>query len=327
VGKYKKAAIILLIVVILISLVAIGYVWYRANYPGTAVATVNGIAITEEQLAERIEQFKAFASRQGLDLTNPVHQPLLDQMRTEALDQLIEEALFLHAFENEGIVVTDQEVAAQIEAIKAGMPPGAYEQALQSQNMTEETLKERLRMALLQDALFKKITDHVTVSAQEAKDYFEQNRDSLIQIKVRHILFMAREGIATEEERKQALDQANKTIAELNKGADFAAIAKERSGDPGSAAQGGLLDHYFARDDRNFVAEFVAGAFLLEKGAFSQKPVKSSFGYHIIKVEDKRDTLEELQGQMEETLLVEKRNRVFGEYYDKLMAEAVIERK
>jgi len=328
VGKYKKVAIIL-IVVLLVSLAAIGYSWHRANNTGSkgAVATVNGVAITEGQLAERMEEFKNYATRQGLDLTSPAHQPILEEIRKDALDQLIEEALFLQAAKKEGLAVADQDVEEQLKSIKAGMPPEVYQEALKAQNLTEEKLKEKIRMVLWQDALYKKITDPVVVAPQEVKEYFEQNRDRLTQIRVRHILFMAREGLATEEEIKQALDKANKAIQELKKGADFAAMAKEKSEDPGSAAAGGLLDHFFTRDDPNFVPEFVAGAFLLEKGAFSQTPVKSSFGYHIIKVEDKRDSFDDLKGQVEGMLLANKKNQVFSDYYEKLKSEAVIEKK
>jgi parvulin-like peptidyl-prolyl isomerase len=328
--KFKKVTAIILIVTFLISLLAIGY-FGMANTQNSGargvVATVNGVAITEAQLAERMEEFKAFARSQGLDLSSPEHQPLLLETRSNALDRLIEETLFLQAAEKEGISVSDADVVKQLETIKAGMPPEVYQEALKAQNLTEEKLKERIRLVLIQDGLYKKVTDQVSVSPQEVTEYFEQNRDSLIQIKVRHILFKAQEGIATEAEMKQALDQANKAIAELKKGADFAAMAKERSADPGSAAAGGLIDQYFTRDDPYFVPEFVAGAFQLDKGAFSRTPVKSSFGYHIIKVENKRDTLADLQGQVEGSLLADKKNQVFGEFFEQLMSGATIVRK
>ena len=72
-------------------------------------------------------------------------------------------------------------------------------------------------------------------------------------------------------------------LAELKKGADFAALAKEKSKDPG-AAEGGDLG-YFTKDQ--MVPEFSAVAFKLGKGELSE-PVKTQFGWHIIKVEDKR---------------------------------------
>jgi peptidyl-prolyl cis-trans isomerase C len=91
-----------------------------------------------------------------------------------------------------------------------------------------------------------------------------------IEVRARHIL------VDTEPEAKDVL-------VELGKGRDFAELAKERSKDPG-AAEGGDLG-YFTKDQ--MVAEFAEVAFKLEKGQLSA-PVQTQFGWHIIKVEDKR---------------------------------------
>ena len=79
-------------------------------------------------------------------------------------------------------------------------------------------------------------------------------------------------------------DEAKAILAELKKGTDFAELAKQKSKDPGAAAEGGDLG-YFTKDQ--MVPEFADVAFKLEKGQLSD-PVKSQFGWHIIKVEDKR---------------------------------------
>ena len=90
------------------------------------------------------------------------------------------------------------------------------------------------------------------------------------EVRARHIL------VETEDEAKAVL-------AELKKGADFAELAKSRSKDPGSADGGDL--GYFTKDQ--MVPEFSEVAFKLDKGQLSD-PVKSQFGWHVIKVEDKR---------------------------------------
>jgi peptidyl-prolyl cis-trans isomerase C len=105
------------------------------------------------------------------------------------------------------------------------------------------------------------------------------------EVHARHIL------VQTEEEAKEI-------EAELKKGADFAALAKEKSKDPG-AADGGDLG-YFTKDQ--MVPEFSEAAFKLDKGQTSD-PVHTQFGWHIIKVEDKRTkptpTFDEVRGQIE----------------------------
>jgi peptidyl-prolyl cis-trans isomerase C len=91
------------------------------------------------------------------------------------------------------------------------------------------------------------------------------------EVRARHIL------VETEDEAKAVL-------ADLKKGGDFAELAKQKSKDPG-AAEGGDLG-YFAKDQ--MVPEFAEVAFKLEPGKLSD-PVKTQFGWHVIKVEDKRD--------------------------------------
>jgi len=96
----------------------------------------------------------------------------------------------------------------------------------------------------------------------------------------------------------QTEDEAKEIEAELKKGADFATLAKEKSKDPG-AADGGDLG-YFTKDQ--MVPEFSQAAFKLDKGQISD-PVHTQFGWHIIKVEDKRTkptpTFDEVRGQIE----------------------------
>jgi peptidyl-prolyl cis-trans isomerase C len=80
-------------------------------------------------------------------------------------------------------------------------------------------------------------------------------------------------------------DEAKAVLAELKKGTDFEALAKLKSKDPGAQAEGGDLG-YFTKDQ--MVPEFAETAFKLDKGQLSD-PVKSQFGWHIIRVDDKRE--------------------------------------
>lgn len=92
------------------------------------------------------------------------------------------------------------------------------------------------------------------------------------EVKARHIL------VKTKEE-------AEAIIKQLDEGGDFEALAKEKSGDPGSGANGGDLGWF---GPGQMVPEFETAAFALENGAHSKEPVQSQFGFHVIKVEDRR---------------------------------------
>ena len=112
------------------------------------------------------------------------------------------------------------------------------------------------------------------------------------EVHARHIL------VATEEEAKAI-------IAELDAGGDFEAIAKEKSTD-GAAAQGGDLGYF---GPGQMVPDFEQAAFALEPGQHSSEPVKTQFGFHVIKVEDKRATqppaFEQVQAQIRSIVLRE----------------------
>jgi len=116
-------------------------------------------------------------------------------------------------------------------------------------------------------------------------------------------------------------DEAKAVVAELKKGTDFAELAKAKSKDPGSADGGDL--GYFTKDQ--MVPEFSEVAFKLDKGQLSE-PVKSQFGWHVIKVEDKRERqppeFDKVKDQLENFLV----RKSQSELITKLRAEGKIER-
>jgi peptidyl-prolyl cis-trans isomerase C len=118
-------------------------------------------------------------------------------------------------------------------------------------------------------------------------------------------------------------DEAKALIAELKKGAAFDKLAKEKSTDKASGAEGGDLG-WFKKSD--MVKEFADAAFALKKGELTDNPVKTQFGYHVIKLEDRRQapppTFEELQDQIREELARETVTQIL----DQLRAGAKIEK-
>lgn len=113
------------------------------------------------------------------------------------------------------------------------------------------------------------------------------------EVRARHIL------VENEDEAKAIAEQ-------IRGGADFEALAKEKSKDPGSAAEGGDLG-YFAKGQMVKVFEDVA--FALEKGKYTAEPVKSDFGFHVIKLDDKRKqpppSFEEVKEQLQQLVMTE----------------------
>lgn len=158
--------------------------------------------------------------------------------------------------------------------------------------------------------LDRQVKEGMTEEAVKARyDQFVAEFQPQSEVHARHIL------VATE-------DEAKAIIAELDAGGDFAAIATAKSIDTGSGAQGGDLGFFTAEQ---MVPEFSQAAFALEPGAHSTAPVQSQFGWHVIKVEEKRDTqppsFEEARPEIENQLSQE----LVNDLVTKLRADAEIE--
>jgi peptidyl-prolyl cis-trans isomerase C len=162
----------------------------------------------------------------------------------------------------------------------------------------------------LHNAYFKKhVVDAVT--PEEVKARYDKEVAAITpedEISARHIL------VKTEEEAKAV-------IAELDAGKDFVEIAKEKSTDP-NKSEGGDLG-YFGKG--RMVPEFETAAFALEKGTYTKEPVKTQFGFHVIKVEDKRKqqppALDQVEPQVRQLVMRDK----YLELLEKAKAEAPVD--
>lgn len=116
--------------------------------------------------------------------------------------------------------------------------------------------------------------------------------------------------------------EANAIIAALKKGGNFAEIAKKQSKDPGSGARGGDLDWANAN---SFVPEFTEAMIKLQKGSYTETPVKSQFGYHVIRLDDTRQAelpkLDDVKPQVAQQLEQQK----LMQFQEGLRAKAKVE--
>ena len=165
----------------------------------------------------------------------------------------------------------------------------------------DQTPKFKQQMELMRDnalagALFSKLQTSL-VSDADVQKYYDENKASFERVTAAHILVSpgGQSGL-TEEQAKAKADDLKK---KLDGGADFAAVAKENSADPGSKDEGGAMPP-FTRGE--MVPEFEEAAFKLEPNKVSD-PVKTKFGYHLIKVTKKEASpLEEVKEEILETL-------------------------
>ena len=179
------------------------------------------------------------------------------------------------------------------------------------------TRKKLLMSDLLQATAKEAITDDAMHKVyDEAVKQMGQEQE----VHARHILIRAAAG--DETAGKAAEDKIKAIIARLKKGEDFETVAKEVTEDPSGKANGGDLG-YFSKEQ--MVPEFSNVAFKLEKGQISE-PVKTQFGWHVLKVEDKRvkptPKFEDVKPQIEQYVA----RKAQAELVQKLRAEAMIEK-
>jgi len=181
--------------------------------------------------------------------------------------------------------VIDQLVSGKLVAA------AGYKDKLQDSAEVKDEIKRAEERAVQRAFIQKEVKARITPKAyDDAYQAFLKQNPPQEEVKAAHIL------VEKEEDAKAI-------IAQLKKGGDFAKLAKEKSKDSVAAEQGGDLG-YFTKDA--MVEPFANAAFAMAKGEVSKEPVKTQFGYHIIKVEDKRTqpapTLDEVKPQLEQTL-------------------------
>jgi len=242
------------------------------------IAVVNDYQILKEDFNIQVEQVKKTLEANGMNFSGKEGEKNLAEIKKTVLESMINDQLSLQQAEEKNITVTDEELKNSIKELETYYGgEEALDKYLTEQGMNRADFEDLLKDQMIINKLYDEITAGISVTDEEAKKYFEENKSlfelTSPEIRASHIL------VDTEEE-------AQKILNEIKNGADFAELAKKYSKDP-SKENGGDLG-FFGKDV--MVEEFEKAAFDLEVGEVSE-PVKTDFGYHIIKVTDKRTEL------------------------------------
>jgi len=237
------------------------------------LAVVNGENISQQDVSKILKR-----------LGNQITEEQIPSVSSQILDGLITQKLLLQFIKNNKIEVKSADIDAELnkvrEDIKANpdLAGQALEQVLETHGGSIEELKRDITISLSLEKYFGKDLDD-----KKLKAYFEQNKALYDDTEVRasHILVDTRQ-MKTDTELAQALEKIKKIKAEIDSGKDFAEVAKQSSDCP-SKDKGGDLS-FFKRKGQ-MVEPFAAASFALKVGQVSE-PVKTPFGYHIIKVTD-----------------------------------------
>ena len=259
--------------------------------PAPLAAQVNDQYIFMAEYERRLAQYERALLDQGIDLNTDEGHEQLAQARQDVLEGLIDSALIEQGAMAMGISLSDEELGSQVEAdIAAGGGQAAFEEWLQATDQTREDYKGMLRQSLLAQRVLDAVAAGVGTEAE--------------QVHARHIM------VDSEEEAQQILTM-------LQEGADFVALARDRSLDLATKDNGGDLGWF----PRGLVAlELENAAFSLQPGQVSGV-VHLGEGYHVIQVVE-RESARPLSPEMQLDLQL----AAFEGWLADVRASAVIER-
>ena len=239
------------------------------------------------------------SSSMGNITEKELYQQMKDEVGEQALQMMMIESVLQDKYP-----VTDEELDAQITAaIEQSGGEEEFEEILAMQGMTEESMRDQIRLTMLQENAM--IAD-IEVSEEEIQDQYERMKK---EVNAQHIVVEEEE---TAIEVKQFLDE----------GGDFNELAKEHSTDPSVEENEGELD-FFGTGMMDPAFEEVA--FNLEENTISE-PVQSSFGWHIIKVLETREadvdleSFEDMRDQIERDL---KLSQADDDQFPEILAEVL----
>lgn len=286
----NTTATILAVVVTLVVAGAGGYMLgNRMGQPeAKVVASVNGEKITQTDL------YNQMVKAEG----------------KQVLDRMITTKLVAQEATKAKVTVSEADINAELAKVKESVGgDAAFGQALQANGLTEEQLRESIKIQLLATQILGK---EIKIEDADLKKFFDENASQFDtrQVTARHIL------VNTEAEAKEIK-------AALDGGADFATLAKEKSTEPAAKESGGDLGT-FGRG--RMVPEFENAVFAMQKGQISN-PVQSQFGWHVINLIDIQGTAPDFEKAKEEVrkkMVDQQVQSQFGEWMANLKDKASI---
>ncbi|UZQ52536.1 peptidylprolyl isomerase [Clostridium kluyveri] len=299
------------------------------------VAEVNGEKITRSdldkdpntiQLIAQVKQQYGENYKENEDAVNTIKtqkEQILDDLITNKV--VAQKAKELKLLPDETKLKSDMETQiAQLKKQNFNDDAEQFNTALKAQGFTEESFKAMFLSQLRTQQTLEKVTESISknikITDKEIEDYYNANKSKYTEqpnkMHLAHIL------VKTE-------DEAKKVKKRLDDGEDFAKVAKEVSEDTASKDNGGDLGtvNY---DNSGFDADFMAGALALKEGAISE-PVKSSFGYHIIKCIKKEEypvkALSAVKDQIKTQLESDKKNSLVSQKIQEWKKASTITKK
>jgi len=325
-GKFILGGLILLILLVGMTAPATAEEKAAEEKTGTdgKVAVINDAVITQEAFEQEMTPVLKQMEMQG----QKPDETQVAEIRKKVLDNMINREVLYQASQKKDFTADDKAVEEKLASFKKQFPDEAqFKEALSKMNLSEEVIKKQIREQLsIQQLVDQEVVPSITVSEADAKAYYEANPQFFKQpeqVKARHILIKVAPD-ADEAKKAEARKKLETVQKKLKEGGDFAELAKEYSEGP-SSTKGGDLGS-FGRGQ--MVKPFEEVAFAMEEGTVSDI-VETRFGYHLIKVEEKKpeSTVSFADGKerIEQMLKRQKVSEAVNEYIESLKKDAEIE--
>jgi peptidyl-prolyl cis-trans isomerase C len=297
----------------------------------SVAVTVNGHDIYESRIEQEIKPQLERMSRQ---MPPALIEQNKKRLRTQTLERMIVEQLLDEQIKKADVTVTEEEVNNQLKQMASQQRPPLsmedFKAMIEAYGKSFDEVKQRIKRGLsYQKLLEARWANKINVTEEDAQKYYSENKSQFEtpeQVRASHILINS-DTTAPDSDPNQAKAKAKQKAEDLLKqikeGADFAELAKANSTCP-SAAKGGDLD-FFTRG--RMVPPFEKAAFKLNVGQISEV-VETRFGYHVIKVTDKKQattkTFDQAKDDIINTLTQTKQGEFAKTYIESLKAEASI---
>lgn len=287
-------------------------------------ALVNGKSITMSAVKTAVRNTAI-----GMGGNNMPTEKLMAQLGPRILDQLVSGELLYQEAIKEGFKPSEKKVGESFDKLAGQFPTkDQFKVEMEKRGFTEASLRKNIgRQITIQDFLDKTIVSGISVTDKEAKEKYDSDPDAFRekeQVKASHILINVAKD-ASKEEKDKALARATELAKKAReKGSDFAALARKNSEGP-SAPSGGDLG-YFERG--RMVKPFEDVAFGMKVGEISN-PVLTQFGYHVIKLIDRKEArvvpFEEVKGRITSNLKNTRINKAIRKKIKELADQADIQ--
>lgn len=295
----KKLLIILTLAILLVSCQQIN---------NDSAATVNGEEITLEEFESQYEIYKGInVKKYGEESLSKVQEDGLtieQSLKKSVIDKMILDKLIEKDCEGRGISVSEEEYEQNLnEYIEKLSGEENYKKFLSENNISEETFESNIRKEVLAEKHKAIIEDSFTISNEELRAFFEENKYEFEKVDISYIL------VKTKEE-------AEKVINMYKSGTSFEDLAVLESLDKVTAVNGGNIG-FIKRGE--YPSEFEMAAFSLEEGEISQ-PIELEIGYYILKLNHKLMDFKDLK----DDVMSRNKDSKYRDYIEKLINEADI---